>query len=166
MEGKSVIPMEDHVEKLRSAVHARGDSDLLIVGRTDARAPLGLDEAIRRGHAYADAGADVVFIEAPESMDELTAIAGEFDVPLLANMIEGGKTPFLAARDLEELGFKIVIYALSGLFATVKALQEVTEHLKVSGTSAGYDRMVSFHDFEEVIGLEGYRELVQRFSVD
>ena len=165
MEGKTVIPMEEHVEKLRSAVYFRGDSGLVIIGRTDARAPLGLEEAIERGRAYADAGADVVFVEAPESLDELRAISAAIDVPLLANMIEGGKTPFLPARELEALGFKIVIYALSGLFATVKAIQEVAEHLNATGTTAGYDRLVSFHDFEQIIGLGEYREIEQRFAV-
>ena len=80
-------------------------------------------------------------------------------------MIEGGKTPFLPAGELEALGFKIVIYALSGLFATVKAIQEVAEHLNATGTTAGYDRLVSFHEFEQVIGLEEYKEIEERFAV-
>ena len=163
-EGKTVIPMEEQVEKLRAAVYARGDSGLVIIGRTDARAPLGLEEAIRRGHAYAEAGADVVFIEAPESIDELRTIASSFDVPLFANMIEGGKTPFLSAQELEQLGFRMVVYPLSSLFAATRAVQEMALRLKAAGTTAGYDRMVSFEQFEEIIGVQGYREIETRFA--
>ncbi len=108
---------------------------------------------------------DILYQFVLEPMDELKTIAGKFNVPLLANMTESGQTPFLPPGELEELGFKIAIYALSDLFATVRALQEVTEHTRMSGTSAGYDRMVSLPDFEEVIGLEGYCDLEQRFSV-
>ena len=164
MEGKSVIPMEDHFQKIRAAAFARGDSGLVIIARTDARAVSGLDEAIRRGHAYADAGADVIFIEAPQSIDELTTIGESFDVPLFANMIEGGKTPFLSAAELERLGFKMVVYPLSGLFAATRAIEEVARHLKETGTTAGYGRMVAFDEFEDVIGLNGCRELEARFA--
>lgn len=108
---------------------------------------------------------DILYQLVLESMDELETIAGEFNVPLLANMTESGQAPFLPPRELEEFGFKIAIYALSGLFATVRTLQEVTEHTRMSGTSAGYDRMISLPDFEEAIGLEGYRDIEQRFSV-
>ena len=166
MEGKSVIPMEDHVEKIRAAVFARGESELVVIARTDARGPLGLEEAIRRGHAYAEAGADVIFIEAPQTMEELALIGKSFDVPLFANMIEGGKTPFLSADELERLGFKLVVYPLSGLFAATRAVQEMARHLKATGTTTGYDRMVSFQEFEDVIGLGDFRELEARFAVN
>ena len=163
LEGKSVIPMDEHVAKLRAAVHARGDSGLVIIGRTDARGPLGLEEAITRGRVYADAGADVIFVEAPESMDEMETICREIDRPLLANMIEGGKTPFIPAAELEEMGFSIAIYALSGLFAAVSAVRAVTRRINDAGTSSGYEDMVSFREFEEVISLDAYRELESRF---
>ena len=166
LEGKSVIPMDEHAAKLRAAVHARGDSGLVIIGRTDARGPLGLEEAIARGRAYADAGADVIFIEAPESIDEMESICREIDRPLLANMIEGGKTPFIPAAKLEEMGFSIAIYALSGLFAAVSAVREVTRQINDAGTSAGHEDMVSFREFEEVIGLDDYRDLESRFRTD
>ena len=165
MEGKSVIPMEEQVEKLRAAVYAKGDEDLVIIGRTDAHAPLGLEEAIRRGQSYAEAGADVIFIEAPESVQDLKAVAAAFETPLLANMIEGGKTPFLSAPELQKLGFKLVLYPLSGLFAATKAIQEMARHLKQTGSTGGYDRMVSFQEFEEVIELKRYREMEARFAV-
>ena len=165
MAGKSVIPMEEHVEKLRAAVHARGDSGLVIIARTDSRATHGLDEALRRGHAYADAGADVVFIEAPETMEELRTVTASFDVPLFANMIEGGRTPFLPAPELEEIGFKIVVYPLSGLFATTKVVQQMAARLKNTGTTDGTD-MVSFDEFYELIGVPRFRELETRFAVE
>ena len=164
MEGKAVIPLEEHVEKLRAAVYASGDSDMVIIARTDARAPLGLDEAIRRGRAYSGAGADVIFIEAPESIQDLETIAASFDVPLFANMIEGGKTPFLSAPDLEKLGFKLVVYPLSGLFAATRAVQEMARHLKETGSTAGFDRIVAFSEFEGVIEAPRYREIEVRFA--
>ena len=165
MEGKVVIPLEEQVEKLRAAVYARGDSGLVIIGRTDAREPHGLEEAIRRGHAYAEAGADIIFIEAPQSVDELKAIAAAFDVPLFANMIEGGKTPFLSAQELEGLGYKMVVYPLSCLFAATRGIQDVAAHLRATGSTSGYEPMVSFRQFEEVIGVQRYREIEARFVI-
>lgn len=166
-EGKRVIPMAEHVEKIKAAVHARGDSGLVIIGRTDARAPLGLDAAIRRGQAYFDAGADVVFIEAPQSLDDLKAIASAFDedVPLFANMIEGGKTPFLSGKELQELGFKIVVYPLSGLFSATKALMNCLSHLKENGTTSGLTDIVNFQEFEQIINVPYYKQLEKQFAV-
>ena len=120
---------------------------------------------MRRGHAYAEAGADVIFIEAPQSVDQLKTIAADFDVPLFANMIEGGKTPFLSAQELEDLGFKMVVYPLSGLFAATSAIQEMARHLKTTGSTSGYDRMVSFSEFEKVVDLDHYKELESQFAV-
>jgi methylisocitrate lyase len=165
MEDKQVIPAEEQVEKLRAAVYARGSDDLLIIGRTDACASLGLDEAISRGQAYSKAGADVVFVEAPRSVDELKTIAASFDVPLFANMIEGGKTPFLSAEELEQLGFKMVVYPLSGLFDATKAIQEMAAYLRSTGSTSGFGRMVSFAEFEEVIGVDRFRDIEARFAV-
>lgn len=165
-EGKRVIPTAEQVEKIRAAVHARGDSGLVIIGRTDALAPLGLEEAIRRGRAYYEAGADVVFIEAPQSLDDLKAIANSFpDVPLFANMIEGGKTPFLTGSQLEELGFKIVVFPLSGLFAATYAMTACLRQLKEQGTTAGFSNLVSFQEFEHLIEVPKYRQIEQQFAV-
>ena len=166
MEGKSVVPMEEHVEKLRAAVHARGDSDLIIIARTDAIAPVSFEDAIRRGKAYVGAGADVIFIEAPESVQQLEVIVKNFKVPLFANMIEGGKTPFLPSHQLEEIGFKMVVYPLSGLFAATKIIQGVAEHLKQSGSTAGFEHVVNFQEFERVIELARYRDTEQKFTVN
>ncbi|MBW4683023.1 MAG: oxaloacetate decarboxylase [Microcoleus vaginatus WJT46-NPBG5] len=166
MEGKRVISAEEHVEKIKAAVHARGDSGLVIIGRTDARAPLGLEEAIRRGRAYYEAGADIIFIEAPQSIEDLKAIASAFpDVPLFANMIEGGKTPLLTAEELQQLGYKIVVFPLAGLFAATKAMANCFRHLKEHGTTAGFEDLVNFQEFEQIIGVPKYRQLEQQFKV-
>lgn len=165
-EGKHVIPMEEHAEKIRAAVEARGESGLVIIGRTDARAPLGLDEAIKRGRAYHEAGADVVFIEAPQSVGELREIAAAFPgVPLFANMVEGGKTPILNAEELRELGFKITVFPLAALFSATKAIESCFAYLRKHGTTAGYGEMLSFKDFEELIDVPKYREMEMKFGV-
>ncbi len=166
LEGKRVIPVEDHVQKLRAAVHARDSDDLIIIARTDARAIHGLDDAIRRGRAYREAGADVVFIEAPRSLDEIRTIRDAFpsDVPLFANMIEDGVTPFRSASELEALGFKMVVYPLSGLFAATAALRSVYKTLKTAGTTAGAGPMVGLEQFKDVIGLPAYDALEQKFA--
>lgn len=165
-EGKRVIAMKEHVEKIRAASEARGDSGLVIIGRTDARAPLGLPEAIKRGRAYYEAGADVVFIEAPQSVDELREIADSFrGVPLFANMVEGGKTPLLNADELNELGYKIVVFPLAALFAATRAIESCFEYLRKNGTTAGFEEMLTFGDFEEVMDVPRYRELEDKFKV-
>jgi methylisocitrate lyase len=136
--------------KIAAAAEARRDGDLVLIGRTDARAPLGLDEAIARGRAYAKAGADVIFVEAPQSVEELReigrALAG---VPLMANMAEGGRTPQVPARELQAMGFKLVVFPLTALFAAIKAMREVLAELKATGTAAGYlDRLVRWDEFQ------------------
>ena len=140
-EGKRVIPMEEHEEKIHAAVVARGESGLVIIGRTDARAPHGLGDAIRRGRAYHEAGADVVFIEAPESVEELKEIAAAFPgVPLFANMVEGGKTPILTARELGELGFKIAVFPLQPLFLgyeSYRVLLRISKEARDDGRVSG-----------------------------
>jgi methylisocitrate lyase len=166
-EGKKVIPAEDHVAKLRAAVDARGDDDLVIIARTDARAPLGLDEAIRRGKLYRDAGADVVFVEAPQSIDELRAVKAAIpDVPLFANMIEGGKTPLLTYRELQELGYKMVVFPLSALLAATKAIEAVYAELYARKTTAGVvDMLTGFDEFEQIVGVPELRALEVRYGV-
>ncbi len=165
-EGKHVIPMEEHAEKIRAAVLARGESGLVIIGRTDARATHGLGEAIKRGRAYYEAGADVVFIEAPESLRELKEIAAAFPgVPLFANMVEGGKTPILDSGELGAIGFKIAVFPLAALFSATKAIESCFEYLRKHGTTAGYEGMLSFRDFEEIIDVPRYMELEKRFGV-
>lgn len=165
-EGKRVIPGEEHASKLKAAVHARRDDDLIIIARTDARAPLGLDEAIRRGNLYRDSGADVVFVEAPQSLQELkSVVAGVPDVPLFVNMIEGGKTPLLSTTDLQDLGFKMVVYPLSGLFTAARSLMETYRTLvNTNSTVSRQSAMMSFSDFEKVVGVPHFKELERKFA--
>ncbi|NIP39406.1 MAG: isocitrate lyase/PEP mutase family protein [Candidatus Dadabacteria bacterium] len=164
MEGKRVIPAADHVQKIKAAREA-GGSDLLIIARTDSRAELGLDEAIKRGHEYKAAGADVIFIEAPQSLEELGQIVNSFpDVPLVANMVEGGKTPIMTADKLGDLGFKIVVYPVSGLFAAASSVMTCFKYLKENKTTQGYKNDFSFSDFEKLIDLPKYKEIESKFS--
>jgi methylisocitrate lyase len=164
MEGKQVVGREDMVAKIKAALDARRDPDLVITARTDALAVLGVDEAIERGNLYREAGADVIFVEAPRSVEEMRRINREVDAPTLANMVEGGKTPFLPAKELEALGYNLVIYPVSATYAAAKALADLMKELKRSGTTAGFgDRMWKFSDFSEFIGLEEYRRQERRY---
>jgi methylisocitrate lyase len=165
-EGKRVIPADEQAAKLRAAADARDGDDLVIIGRTDARAPLGLDEAIRRGKLYHGAGADVVFVEAPQSIDELRAVAQAIpDAPLFANMIEGGKTPLLTSQELRELGYKMVVYPLSALFSAARAVEETYRALFGAKTTASRQgAMVSFQEFEEFIGVPNWQELEAKYT--
>src|SRR2546421_9498076 len=155
MEGKQVIPMDEMVQKIRAAVDARQDPDFVIIARTDANAVYGLEDALRRGRAYCEAGADVIFIEAPRSMTELRAITQAFpDVPLLYNWAESGKTPLLPLEEIHALGFKLVIFPVSMLFAATQALLDLLEALKQGRTSLAFaERMVTFSQFTDQIGL-------------
>ena len=167
-EGKRVIPAEEQAAKLRAAVEARGDDDLVIIGRTDARQPLGLDEAIRRGKLYREAGADIVFVEAPRSLEELREVARAIpDAPLFANMIEGGKTPLLSSAELRELGYKMVVYPLSALFSAAKAVEETYRALfEEKSTVSRQEAMVSLSRFEEIIDVPAWKELERRYVVE
>lgn len=166
-EGKRVIPTTEHAGKIRAAVAARGDSSLVIIARTDARAPLGLEEAIARGRAYIAAGADILFVEAPQSIEELKAIAAAFpDTPLVANIVEGGKTPSLSATELQNLGFKIVFFPLTGLLAITQTLTDCLTHLKQQGTTANFHDLVSFQDFQKLVGVPEFLQMEKKFSVE
>lgn len=154
MEGKEVVSIVEAAQKISAAADARASKDFKIMARTDARATHDLDEALRRGEAYLKAGADILFIEAPRDMKELEKVCATFKgVPLLANMVEDGKTPILDAKVLEELGFKIVIYPVSALLAVTKRLQEVyAVLLKGEGLAEGESR-VSFQSYNALVGL-------------
>lgn len=165
MRGKRVIPMEEQVGKLRAAVETRGDSGLVIVARTDARQAVGLDDAIRRAEAYRAAGADALFVEAPQSIDELREIGRRLPPPLVANMVEQGATPDLTADELAALGFRWIVYPVAALFAAARAMREVYERLRVDGhTRAVRDRQVGFDEFNEIVGLEEKYAIDARFG--
>jgi methylisocitrate lyase len=164
-DGKRLISKAEHVEKILAAVEARGGNGPVIIGRTDALAPLGLDAAIERGMAYFEAGAEVVFIEAPQSIRDLHTIVESLPgVPLFANMVEGGKTPFMGAPELEELGFKLVAYPLSGLFAAMAAMTTCLTHLRTQGTTTGVSvDMLDFQQYEELIDLDHFKRLEMKY---
>ena len=166
-EGKRVIAAEEQAAKLRAAVEARGDDDLVIIGRTDARQPLGLEEAIRRGKMYREAGADIVFVEAPHSVEELQEVARAIpDAPLFANMIEGGKTPLLSSAELRELGYKMVVYPLSALFSAAKAVEETYQALfDEKSTASRQEAMVTLGQFEEMIDVPAWQEIERKYVV-
>jgi len=167
MEGKQVIPMDEMVQKIRAAVDARQDPDFVIIARTDAIAVNGLEDALMRGQAYREAGAGVLFIEAPRSIAELQAIKQAFpDVPLLYNWAESGKTPLLPLDEIHALGFKLVIFPVSMLFAATHAMLELLEQLKRGETSSAFaERMVTFSQFTQNIGLPEIQELERHYGV-
>jgi methylisocitrate lyase len=167
MRGKSVVPVEEHIAKIRAAVDARDrlNPSFIITARTDARGPLGIDEAIRRGVAYREAGASVIFVEAPESEAEMERITREIPGLKTVNNIEGGKTPILPLERAHELGFISVGFVLTGLYASARTIQQAYEHLLEHGTSKGLeDRMMSFEEFGEVVGLEQKYALDEKFG--
>lgn len=165
MAGKDVISKDDYMPKLKAALEARRSKDFVIVARTDARAPIGLGEAIERGKAYRKAGADVIFVEAPTSIQELKKVADEIDAPLVANMIEDGATPNLPASELLKLGYRVAVYPLSGLYSATYAMREVFEELKKTGaTKQTRKMMVTFKDFNRFIDLQKYTDLEKRYS--
>jgi 2,3-dimethylmalate lyase len=152
---RRVIPLADAARKIRVAAEARSSRDFKIIARTDARTAYGLDEALRRGEAFLRAGADILFIESPESVEEMEQIAKTFKVPLLANMVEGGRTPILSRADLEKLGYKIAIYPVAGLLAAASALKSVYTHIKSTGSTLNWDgRLYPFSEFMQTIGFE------------
>jgi 2-methylisocitrate lyase-like PEP mutase family enzyme len=155
--GRRVIPVADMVKKIRVAVEARGDGEILIVARTDARTAHGLDEALRRAEAYARAGADILFVESPESEREMEKICASFELPLMANMVEGGKTPVLSAPRLEQLGYKIAIFPATGFLAAGAALDSVYQTLKRNGSSV--DASAPLYNFTEFAKLMGFEEV-------
>jgi 2,3-dimethylmalate lyase len=165
--GRRVVPVEQMVRKIEVAAASRSSPDFLIVARTDARTNHGLDEALRRGEAYAKAGADILFIESPESEEEMARIGRHFDVPLLANMADGGRTPILPRKRLEELGYAIAIFPVTGLLAAVKALERVYGVLKEEGSSDTLaSELYPFDKLCRLVGFEQVWEFDKRWSED
>lgn len=155
MRNKKVIAREDYLQKIRAAVDARANHDFFIVARTDAEAVHGLGEAIARVTEAREAGADASFVEAPGSMEQLEQIGERAPRPIVANMIEGGKTPVLAKAQLESLGFQLILYPLTGLFAAGHMLRSLYAHLHETGTTLGMENeLLSFSEFNDLIGVE------------
>jgi carboxyvinyl-carboxyphosphonate phosphorylmutase len=162
-EGKEVVSCEEMCKKLEAALEARTDPDLVIIARTDARATHGLDEAIRRGRAYAKVGADMIFVEAPRDRDELQRIADAIDRPLVANMVKGGKTPLLSAAELQALGYKLAIFASDVQRAAIYGMREVLKMLQRDGTPAAFTQTIDFPERDAVIGIADVQRLEERF---
>ena len=154
--GRRVVPIEDACAPHQGRRRRRGRSkDFLIIARTDARTSLGLDEALRRGEAFVKAGADILFIESPESEAEMETIGRSFDVPLLANMVEGGRTPILSRAELERLGFKLAIFPVAGFLAMAASLQSVYgEILETGSTKSWPGEFYPFEKFSRLMGFE------------
>ena len=166
MEGKEVIGAAEMAAKVRAAVAARSSPEFLIIARTDARAVEGLTAALERARRYRDAGADVLFVEAPQSEDEIEAVARALsDVPLLFNYAEGGKTPPVTHEFLRELGFRLVIFPISTLLAATAAMRSVLAQIKSAGTPIdALSSLVPFDEFLDFIGLPEIHDLDRRFS--
>lgn len=163
--GRRVIPMADMVRKIQVASDARSSRDFLIIARTDARSALGLDEALRRADAYARAGADILFVESPETQDEMRQIGRSFELPLLANMVEGGRTPVLSRQELESIGYKLAIFPVTALLAATEAMKAVYESFKKNGSSAGISTpLMPFADLTKLLGFEEIWEFEKRYA--
>jgi 2,3-dimethylmalate lyase len=167
MSGKQVIPAAEMVAKLKAALDARADPDLIIMARTDALSVHGLDDALERAHRYVEAGADMIFVEAPETVAEMQRITAEIKVPALANMIPGGRTPILNARELQAMGYAAVAYPTANTYIIARAVQDFFEDLYRSGTPLGFaDRMMHFDDFNALVGLPEIRSQEQKYYRD
>jgi len=161
--GKSLVPVEDMEAKIRVAASERSNPDTFIIARTDAREVDGMDEALRRAERYLRAGADGLFIEAPETVEEMALIGRTFKAPLLANMLEGGRTPILKPFELKQLGFSIVIYGTSILMRYVKTIQETladiqSGEMKLSGTG------VTFSDYKRLVGMDDWTRIEEQYK--
>ena len=167
MSGKVVIEADEMIGKIRAAVAARQDPDFVIIARTDAAAVQGLDEAVRRARAYAEAGADLLFVEAPTSEDAIASVASELKgvAPLIFNWAEGGRTPPLPLDRIAELGFALVLFPIGTLLAATAGIRSLLETVRRDGTpAAALSGVPTFGEFTELIGLPEVQELEQRFA--
>ena len=165
LRGKEVIGTDEYIQKLRAALAASSNKDFTIVARTDARAPLSFDEAIERGKMYYKEGADVVFVEAPQSEDELREIPKKIDAPLLANMIENGVTPNFSANELKSMGYSMVVFPLSGLYGAAYAMKKIFSHLKNNGTTKKCtDIMLDFNEFNDLVELSKFMQMEEKYQ--
>jgi methylisocitrate lyase len=165
MAGKDVIGVDEYIQKLRAAVTASENKNFVIVARTDARAPLGFDEAIERGRLYRKEGADVVFVEAPQSEDELREIPKKIDAPLLANMIENGVTPTFSADELKSMGYSMVVFPLSGLYGAAYAMKKIFSQLKRTGSTKGSKyMMLDFNEFNDLVELPRFMQMEKKYQ--
>jgi methylisocitrate lyase len=166
MRGKRVIEREEYIDKIRAAVDTRADADFFIVARTDSLAAINLDEAIARVTEARAAGADASFVEAPNSLQELAEIGRRAPPPVVANMIEKGKTPVLPKQKLAELGFHLILYPLAGLFAAARGLAAIYGKIRSDNTTLGAEnQLMAFDEFNDIIGVEAKYALAERYGV-
>ena len=165
MQGKEVTSQEEYTEKLAAALDARENKNFIVVARTDARATEGLDAAIERGKQNKKTGADAVFVEAPRSLEEMKQIGREINAPLVANMIEGGATPLNSSETLSKIGFKIILYPLSVLYANTFATMNILKELKKSGNTIKYkQKVVNFEQFNDLVELPKFRKMEKKYG--
>ena len=165
--GVRLMGAKDSAMRLRCALEARGNEGLLIIGRTDALSAVGIDEAISRAKRYQDAGVDLVFVDGLKTVAEVEAIAKAIDGPKVVSIVDGNETTNLTANDLQNMGFSVVLYAVTTLFTSVKAVKTVLKELHSEGTPKGSAAdMVSYAQFSEVVGLDFHRGLDHRYGTD
>jgi methylisocitrate lyase len=162
--GKQVVPLEDMLGKLKAALDARHDPDLVIMGRTDALAVHGIDEAIDRANAFVEAGCDLIFVEAPRNAEDMARICREVPAPQLANMVDFGDSPELTAAELSALGYATAVWPVSSIFAVAYAVRELMQKLRQDGTTkTAQDRMLTFDDYTNLVGLPELRSQEQHY---
>ena len=167
MEGKQIIPTLDMVAKIKAAVDARVDEDLVIMARTDAVATHSVNEAIERANIYRDAGADLILVEAVTSVEQMKRTNENIHAPTMANMVEGGKTPILTVKELQDVGYSVVCIPNATVYATAWALKGLWSELKKEGTTRNWmDKMIYFDDFNKLVGLNKVRELESYYYKD
>jgi 2,3-dimethylmalate lyase len=162
--GKQVVPTKEFAEKIRAAAEHRTDPDFVIIARTDARAVTSLDDAIDRGNRYAEAGADIIFVEAPQTLDEIHRVAREVKAPLLANMVQGGRTPRVPTADLERLGFKIAIFPAVCMAAAIPAMERALGLLKAHGTDWHEGPVLSPMDIFRKVGFDWWHGVEEKYT--
>ena len=162
---KQVIETEEMIAKVKAAVDARIDDDFVIMARTDALAVNGLEDAVERANRFRQAGADMIFVEAPATVEQMRIITAQVDAPTLANNIEGGRSPLLSATELEEIGYNAVVFPVAATYAVVKATADLMAEIAETGTTAGFssNKMVSFDEFNRLIGLDRLRALERSY---
>jgi 2,3-dimethylmalate lyase len=161
---KQVIDKQEMIAKIKAAVDARIDDDFVIMARTDALAVNGLSDAVKRANLFALAGADLIFVEAPTTIEQMRVITAQVDAPLLANNIEGGKSPVISAKELEKIGYSTVVFPVAATYAVTKAVQDLMSELAAKGTTEGFKgRMVSFDEFNHLMDLDSLRSLERNY---
>ncbi len=163
--GKDVIPVDEMVPKLKAALDSRTDENFVIMGRTDALGVLGIEEAITRANLYLEIGCDIVFVEAPETTSQMRRICEEVEGPLLANMVDGGRSPMLTAQQLEELGFAVAVWPVASVLIVSRALESLYRTLRATGSTVSlHSQMVDFEEYMEIVGLPDLRERESRYG--